>query len=97
MLPAVVRLNGSQHADWYAELLQDVEPGVTVDEAPERLATAVTAWLRQAGLATTLRELAIPAASIDDCVEDALKQWTGTFNPVPLDAERTRGLYRSVA
>jgi alcohol dehydrogenase len=97
MLPAVIRMNGSLHADWYAELLREVEPTVATAEAPEKLATMVTGWLRQAGLATTFNELAIPASGIEMIVEDALKQWTGTFNPVPLDAARTRGLYRSVA
>lgn len=97
MLPAVIRMNGAAHADWYAELLRDVEPTVAVDEAPERLAEMVIGWLREAGLATSFDELSIPAAEIDTIVEDALKQWTGTFNPVPLDADRTRDLYRSVA
>ena len=97
MLPAVIRMNGSLHADWYAELLREIEPTVSTAEAPERLAMMVTGWLREAGLATSFNELSIPASGIDAFVEDALKQWTGTFNPVPLDADRTRGLYRSVA
>ncbi len=97
MLPAVIRMNGAAHADWYAELLREVEPNVSVNEAPQRLAEMVTDWLREAGLATSFDELSIPASEIDTIVEDALKQWTGTFNPVPLDADRTRELYRSVA
>lgn len=97
MLPAVIRMNGAEHADWYAELLREVEPTVATEDAPERLAEMVTGWLREAGLATSFDELAIPAAGIEAIVEDALKQWTGTFNPVPLDADRTRQLYRSVA
>ena len=48
----------------------------------------VTGWLREAGLATSLDELSIPASGIERFVEDAMKQWTGTFNPVPLDADR---------
>lgn len=97
MLPAVIRMNGVSHADWYAELLREADPTVPAAEAPDRLAAMVTQWLREAGLATSLNELAIPASGIDAFVEDALKQWTGTFNPIPLDAERTRHLYRSVA
>jgi alcohol dehydrogenase len=96
MLPAVIRMNGSMHADWYAELLREVEPSISTAEAPERLAEMVTHWLREAGLATTFGELSIPTSGIDTFVEDALKQWTGTFNPIPLDADKTRGLYRSV-
>ena len=96
MLPAVIRMNGAEHADWYAELMREVDPGVPTEEAPERLAEMVVSWLREADLATSLKELSIPASGIDTFVEDALKQWTGTFNPIPLDADRTRGLYRSV-
>lgn len=97
MLPAVIRMNGAAHADWYAELLREVEPTVALEEAPERLAEMVTGWLREAGLATSFDELSIPSSEIDTIAEDALQQWTGTFNPVPLDADRTRNLYRSVA
>jgi alcohol dehydrogenase len=97
MLPAVIRLNGTVHAEWYAELLREVEPTTHAQEAPERLASMVVHWLREAGLATSFNELSIPTSGIDTFVDDALKQWTGTFNPVPLDAERARTLYRSVA
>ena len=97
MLPAVIRMNGKVHADWYAELVREVDPTIQVDQAPERLAEMVVNWMREAGLATSLDELSIPETGIDVFVEDALKQWTGTFNPIPLDADRTRQLYRSVA
>jgi alcohol dehydrogenase len=96
MLPAVIRMNGAEHADWYAELLREVDPTVPVVEAPDRLAAMVTSWLREAGLATSFDELSIPTSGIDIFVEDALRQWTGTFNPIPLDAARTRQLYGSV-
>ncbi|MGI9474629.1 MAG: iron-containing alcohol dehydrogenase [Rubripirellula sp.] len=97
MLPAVIRMNGSIHAEWYAELMREVDPTVSVDDAPNRLAEMVVNWLREAGLATSLDELSIPSSGIETFVEDALKQWTGTFNPIPLDEDRTRGLYRAVA
>lgn len=97
MLPAVIRMNGAVHAEWYAELLREIDPTAETEQSPERLASLVTHWLREAGLATSLDELSIPASGIDGCVEEALQQWTGTFNPVTLDAERTRRLYRSVA
>ncbi len=97
MLPAVIRMNGAHHADWYAQLLREVMPDVSIEEAPERLAWMVTQWLREAGLATSLDQLAIPSSGIEVFVADAMKQWTGTFNPVPLDPDRTRQLYRSIA
>ena len=97
MLPAVIRFNGAEHAPWYAELLREVEPDVKVEEAPSRLAALVESWMREAGLATTLAELSIPPSGIDSFVKDAMKQWTGTFNPVPLDEACVENLYRDVA
>lgn len=97
MLPAVIRFNGTQHASWYGELIREIDPTVTDESAPERLAETVEAWLREAGMATSLDELSIPSSEIAMLAEDALKQWTGTFNPIPLDANRAEQLYRSVA
>ena len=97
MLPAVVRMNGAQHSDWYCELLREVDPSVQVSDASDRLADMIVGWMREAGLATSLDELSIPTSRIDVFVEDALKQWTGTFNPIPLDAARVNWLYRAVA
>lgn len=95
MLPAVIRMNGTVHADWYAELMREVDPTVSEQEAPDRLAEMVVGWLREADLKISLDELSIPTEGIDTYVQDALKQWTGTFNPVPLDAQRARDLYLS--
>ncbi|TWU55473.1 iron-containing alcohol dehydrogenase [Rubripirellula reticaptiva] len=97
MLPSVIRMNGATHANWYGELMREVDPSVSDGEAPGRLASLVTRWLREAGLATSLEELSIAESSIEVMAEDALKQWTGTFNPLPLDAQRSLDLYRSVA
>jgi alcohol dehydrogenase len=96
MLPAVIRMNGTVHGDWYAELLREVEPGVAPDEAADALAARVETWLREAGLATRLEELSVPASAIDSLAEDSLTQWTGTFNPIPLNHDLAGGLYRSV-
>ena len=57
----------------------------------------VTKWLQEAKLATSLNDLQIPASGIESFVEEALQQWTGTFNPVPLDRSNAERLYRSVA
>ena len=97
MLPAVVRMNGVEHAPWYAELVREVEPDVRVEDAPERLAAMLTQWLKEANMATSLKELAVPQEGIEQFTEDALKQWTGTFNPIPLDEKRVKALYQSVA
>lgn len=101
MLPAVIRFNGTQHAAWYAELLREIEPAAAETQspadAPDRLADMVEGWVRAAGLATSLSELSIPESAFDGFVEDALRQWTGTFNPISLDAVSVRRLYADVA
>lgn len=96
MLPAVIRFNGVQHADWYAELMREIEPTIAVADAPRVLAERVQDWMTRAGLSTSLDDLSIPSSDIGLFVQDALQQWTGTFNPIPLDADTTRDLYREV-
>ncbi len=96
MLPAVIRMNGDKHAEWYAELLAEIEPVVQIERAPERLATLIEEYLKLAGMATKLSELAIGPDQISALAEDALKQWTGTFNPIPLDPHRVGLLYHAV-
>ncbi len=97
MLPAVIRLNGRQHAEWYAELLREIDPTATAATAPDQLAEHVVQWLNQAGLATSLSQLSIPVNDFSSLAKEALAQWTGTFNPVALDEAVTRQLYQSVA
>ncbi|MDA8745498.1 iron-containing alcohol dehydrogenase [Rubripirellula amarantea] len=96
MLPPVIRMNASEHADWYAEIVQEIAPSIARTDATEYLATQVTRWLELAGLATTLTQLDIQESSIEAMAQDALQQWTGTFNPVSLTSERVTELYRSV-
>lgn len=97
MLPAVIRMNGTQHAAWYAELLSEIEPVINAAEAPERLAALIESFLEQAGLARSFEQLNIPVDQIPEFADDALRQWTGTFNPIPLDRDRVQSLYRDVS
>lgn len=93
MLPHVVRLNGQRFANWYAELLSEIEPVIAPEQAPQRMADLLTDYLRQAKLATDLASLSVPESAFDQLVEDAGEQWTGTFNPVELNPTTLRGLY----
>ncbi|WP_146580923.1 iron-containing alcohol dehydrogenase [Neorhodopirellula pilleata] len=97
MLPAVIRFNGVEHADWYAELMREIEPNIATPDAPDALAELVLSWMGAAELAVSLDELAIPSSDIGRFVDDALQQWTGTFNPISLDQDNVRMLYRDVA
>jgi alcohol dehydrogenase len=96
MLPAVIRMNGVQHANWYAELLREVEPIASFEDAPDRLAERIRGLLRQAGLAVSLAALQVPEQAIPALSQEALQQWTGHFNPIPLDLERAESLYTAV-
>lgn len=96
MLPPVIRMNGQQFPDWYTELAREIDPRISGTDAVDFLAEQVTGWLKRADLSTTLSELQIPASSVEVMTQDALKQWTGTFNPVSLDAQRVESLYQSV-
>lgn len=97
MLPAVIRMNGLQHPQWYAELLSELEPVNDVQLAPERLAQVIESFLDSAGLARSFEQLNISPEQIPAFTEEALRQWTGTFNPIPLDRDRVQSLYREVS
>lgn len=101
MLPAIIRFNGAAllsqgKGGWYADLAREVDPTVAESDAPNRLAEMVEGWLGEAGLATRLNELDITAPQLGPMVDDALVQWTGTFNPIPIDASSVRQMYQAV-
>lgn len=87
MLPAVVRLNGADpraraHLDTLARAA-----GIRGDLATA-LERAFAAW----GVPTA-SAWGLPADAAGACLDDALTQWTGRFNPVPLTPTRVRALY----
>jgi alcohol dehydrogenase len=97
MLPNVIRLNAKNCAEHYQELLREIGIESAVTQSALILADLVTQWVRQAGLKTHLSELDVDCSRIDDWVAEAMQQWTGNFNPVPLDPQIVRQLYASVA
>ena len=95
LLPHVVRFNGAVVGPLYAELLADAGLADRDDPAPaERLATVISDLVRGAGAPTTLRECGVAAAALPDMAAEAAQQWTGTFNPRPVDAASLEELYR---
>lgn len=85
MLPRVVRLNANAARALYHEL----------DAAgPESLATRLELLLAAAGFPGSLREHGIDDQALPALAADAATQWTGAFNPVPLDASGFEALYR---
>jgi alcohol dehydrogenase len=78
LLTHVVRWNQS---DRYSEL------------SPE-LASRVRALAEAGGLPTRLAAVGVPQADLEALAEEAAKQWTGRFNPRPLDAAAALEIYR---
>lgn len=95
MLPHVVRFNGKKHADWYAELLAEIEPCSSGEDAPNRIAEIVTDLVAKTGLKTKLCDLGIDEEALPQLATDASSQWTGTFNPLPVDADNLHSIYQS--
>ena len=91
MLPAVVRHNAEDPAtaERYAALAQ----AAGLAPSAEALAQRVEALLDLAGGERAV----IAAGDLDALAAEAARQWTGTFNPRPMDAERYRGLFAAVA
>ena len=84
MLPHVVRWNSEVVGARYRELAPD-----------GRLAERLEELRRAGGLPSRLRDLGIPSESLEQLAVDATREWTGTFNPRPLDAATALALYRS--
>ena len=100
MLPHVVRWNGDEVGDRYAELLRaaNLDGG---KRPGERLAARLEEQARAGGLPRHAAGPGRVAQDFDALAADAATQWTGTFNPRPFDAAaalralRTRLLTRT--
>ncbi|MGF1484835.1 MAG: iron-containing alcohol dehydrogenase family protein [Opitutales bacterium] len=96
MLPAVIRYNGekTEAAERYAELA-----GYLGDSWSELSGTAALAgWIEQLlvflGLGRSLAELGLPGDVLETLAEEASTQWTGRFNPRPVNADALLEIYR---
>ena len=94
-LPAVVRFNGSVCSASYRLLATDLGLG---DDSPAASVEALAGELERlrsaAGLAGRLRDVGVDESALEELAAEAARQWTGTFNPRPVDAERLLELYR---
>jgi alcohol dehydrogenase len=92
MLPHVVRWNGEVVGERYADLLQSA--GRPADgRAGERLAARLEELALAGGLPAALEAAGVPREDLPLLAENATKEWTGTFNPRPLDAAAALRLY----
>ncbi len=95
MLPHVVRYNAPVVSALYARLAADFGLCALDDpQASEHLAACLTGWVKLAGCPTSLRECGVDFARLPQLASEAAQQWTGTFNPRPVDATQLEELYR---
>ncbi len=98
MLPHVIRFNGEEFGNLYFELLECTAGGNGFP-APEAgyagLADFVAGLVSQAGLSSRLREFEIPETALETLAADAVKQWTGGFNPRKVGVAELLGLYKA--
>lgn len=98
MLPHVVRRNGATMNNVYANLWDAAELPLN-GSRPAGGAAAVANFLAQsaatAGLAERLRDQGVDRSRLPELASDAVKQWTGTFNPVSLAESDCLALYEA--
>ena len=87
MLPHVVRFNADQDSD--LELIYQ-----QLDGGSQQLAETLTKFCEVSGLSTNLTDLEISADQLPELAAAAAKQWTGTFNPVPVDETSLLEIYK---
>jgi alcohol dehydrogenase len=101
MLPHVVRFNASRSPEvneWYGELWRDVShsplgKSIAQNDSVDSLANFVQYLAARAGLHTELISCGVTANDVSKLAVDATKQWTGNFNPCPLQEVDFRRLY----
>lgn len=89
LLPRVVRWNRAAAGSRYDELLNLSRR----DSQASDLAGRLEQLARAGGLPETLRELDVPKSDLPLLAEEAALQWTGRFNPRPLDATGALEVY----
>jgi len=96
MLPHVVRFNGKQHDPWYRELLDTTasEPNCPAGGAFE-LADFLCEVASAAGLPGKLQQCRVERTRLPQLAGDAAKQWTATFNPIPVTSTELLSLYEN--
>lgn len=94
MLPHVVRFNRAAVGTRYGDLAADAGLCERADPAAgERLADRLAALLAQAGSPTRLGECDVEPAFFSAMAAEAAQQWTGRFNPRPVDEASLKRLY----
>ena len=95
MLPHVIRYNTEVVGSLYGELAQ--EAGLCDKDDPLAgfvLADCIGSWVAQSGQPTDLAECQVSYEMFPRLAVEAAAQWTGHFNPRPVDSHVLEELYQ---
>ena len=96
MLPHVIRFNSAVVNSSYQELLVCLQGHADAPDASrggQALAEFVTRRIASTGLQVRLQALGVPREDLPELARQAVTQWTGQFNPRPVDEASLLELY----
>ena len=97
LLPTVVRWNEKTGTDYCPLLSFSSIAGRNNHMTPaEELARRLEELAEAGGLRTNLRSAGVTESELPELAADAAEQWTGTFNPRPLDKQGAIEIYQCV-
>ena len=95
LLPTVVRWNEQTGTDYCPLLSWSSIAGRNNQMTPgEELARRLEELAEAGGLRNNLRSAGVSESELPELAADAAEQWTGTFNPRPLDTQGAIEIYR---
>lgn len=96
LLPHVIRYNARAVGALYGDLIHDTG-AVNGDakHAGDLLSRRITDLVKLAELPTTLTECGVSQGILQVLADEAAQQWTGKFNPVPVEYAELLGLYEA--
>jgi alcohol dehydrogenase len=95
VLPHVVRWNGDVAVEGYTALLGSPRRRARDSAAPETLARRLEDLAVAAQLPARLSDAGVTREALPDLAALAAQQWTGSFNPRPLDAASALTIYEA--
>lgn len=99
MLPHVIRWNSPAVGHLYADLMKEAgwKPQSSAADAGDVLADGFVGLLKMAGLPISISAAVLADVNdqtLQQLAQDAVQQWTGTFNPRKMDVSAFAELYR---
>jgi alcohol dehydrogenase len=94
VLPAVVRYNGENCRERYAQLLGARGARADGMNPVETLARRLIELRGLSGLPTSLSDAGVVESALPELADQAVEQWTGGFNPRPVQRDSLLELYR---